>query len=133
MLSGRYRCEQLRKHWTKNKLGLCELPPCYTLGLAGSLEHQLLWCEGLAETRSGLLDLWKTKLAPLPHILDIVQFYTITQPEQRMQFLLDASILPKIINLIQLREEEGLQVIFQLTRTFCSALHKMKMKLLGII
>ena len=49
-----------------------------------------------------------------------------------IQLLLDASVLPDVIHLIQNKDTEGINLIFYLTRTYCSSLHKFKMKKLGL-
>ena len=72
-------------------------------------------------------------LKPFPYLPAIVKLYTIDLPENNMQLLLNPSALPEIIKLIQKRDEEGLRIIFYITRTYCAALHKAKMKLLGIM
>ena len=50
MLSGRYVTDQLSRYWTTNKAGLCTIPGC-TDQAPGSLEHLLLLCPALSDTR----------------------------------------------------------------------------------
>ena len=133
MLSGRYRCEKLRRHWSSNTGGYCELEPCVSNNIVGSLEHMLLDCEGLSDSRAGVLSLWRDKLADQPNILSVVMKYTVSEPTNTMQFLLDCSVLPSVIQLSQSDGSDALNLIFYLTRTFCASLHKAKFKLLGII
>ena len=132
MLSGRYRCEKLRRHWSQNTLGHCELEPCLTLGIVGSLEHMLVDCVGLAESRAGVLSLWKKTVQNQPHILNLLIRYTVTEPDKTIQLLLDPSVLPEVIRESQTYGIEVVNILFYLTRTYCSALHKAKFKLLGL-
>ena len=48
-----------------------------------------------------------------------------------LQFILDASVHPEINTLRQTSADETLRVVFHLTRTWCFALHKERVKVLG--
>ena len=135
MLSGRYRCEMLRRHWSQNRDGYCELQPCFSLRLPGSLEHELLECQGLADCRRGIFKLWETKICKSPQLLNIYTRYTSdhVQLSSVMQLLLDPSVLPEVIQLVQSKDFDTFNQLFYLTRTFCASLHKAKMKILGVI
>ena len=133
MLSGRYRCEKLRRHWSENRSGICELEPCQTEAIIGSLEHILLDCQGLSDCRTAVLSLWAEKLEPHMAIKSIFQKYIILEPEKAVQFIFDPSTFPEVITLIQHKYNEEINLIFYLTRTYCHSLHKTKLKLLGII
>ena len=53
MLSGRYRTDRLSRHWTKdNPNGYCRLPGCHDQ--VGDLQHILLSCTALTESRTGI-------------------------------------------------------------------------------
>ena len=58
MLSGRYPTDRLQRHWTQNKEGYCLLPTCAPTQSLGSLEHLLLYCPALQNTREKLLRLF---------------------------------------------------------------------------
>ena len=130
MISGRYRCEKLRRHWSQNTDGYCELEPCFSNNTIGSLEHMLLFCEGLYEPRSAVLSLWRRKLEPYPSLKLIFQNLT---KETSVQFLLDPSATQDVISLMQKKDNDSLNLIFHLSRTYCASLHRYKMKLLGYI
>ena len=55
MLSGRYMTDQLSRHWTHNKAGLCLLSGCNGYSV-GSLEHILLECPALQSTRKKMVN-----------------------------------------------------------------------------
>ena len=132
MVSGRYRCEQLRRHWTSNP-GYCELEPCFTQSVRGSLEHMLLDCPALAHCRQSFISLCQQRLAPFPYLKDIfVKYLDNNSIENQVQLLVDPSALPEVISLIQDRNNDAVNLIFYTTRTYCHAVHKAKMKLLGL-
>ena len=96
MLSGRYRTDLLAKHWSKsNPEGWCRLPGCD--GEEGSLQHILLHCPALAETRAKLISHWSAFLVPRPWLFPVVAHHTLGDDQLRLQFLLDASTLPMVI------------------------------------
>ena len=94
MISGRYRCEKLRRHWSQNTAGYCELEPCFSDNTVGSLEHMLLDCKGLSESRSAVLTLWRRKLESYPALKLIIQNLTNLTS---VQFLLDPGATPEVI------------------------------------
>ena len=97
MLSGRYRTEYLRCHWSQNTDGYCDLSPCNQYSIVGTLEHQLLDCEALAPSRRGVMDLWDRTLAAHPDLLSLVTKYAVGENENLVQFLLDPSTLTDVI------------------------------------
>ena len=132
MLSGRYWSLQLRCHWTQNRLGICEVEPCHSLEIPGSLSHQLLDSEALSNSRRAVLNLWQRQFEFSPFILKNFKKYTVDHPELSLQLILDPSVLPELIELLQQKDEESLNTIIQLTHTFCFSLYKAKLQLLGI-
>ena len=131
MLSGRYRCEKLRRHWSQNSDGHCELTPCSAQGLVGSIEHMLVDCAALSASRAGVLNLWQRNLEASPHLFPVVNQYMGS--EFAVQFILDPSTLPGVITARHYYGGEAIETLFNLTRTYCHTLHKTKMKLLGLI
>ena len=132
MLSGRYRTEKLRRHWSSNSEGFCLLPSCSEQ--TDDLPHILLACPSLQEARDRVRLLWTDHLTDKPHIDHVVKMYTITQcdPDNHTQFLLDASVLPEVISCTQDHGQSVLDTLFYLTRTFCYSIHTCRLKLLGI-
>ena len=131
MLSGRYRTEKLRRHWSTNKEGVCLLPTCN--GQIEDLPHVLVGCPALQEARDRVQLMWVNKLSDKPHILNVVKHYVDKPDSDCIQFLIDPSVLPLVINL---KQEYGIVVfdtIFNLTRTYCYSLHIARLKLLGLL
>ena len=60
LLSGRYRCDWLARHWSKtNPLGYCLLCPGDDVN--GTIEHMMISCPALELKRSELLQYWWTQ------------------------------------------------------------------------
>ena len=131
MLSGRYRTEGLRRHWSSNKEGYCLLPSCSQQ--YEDLPHILLACPSLQEARDRVWRLWNEHLLDKPHIMNIVHRYMATTNPNMTQLLIDPSVLPDVIVLNQEYGDNVLSTLFYLTRTFCYSLHNSRLKLLGLI
>ena len=126
MLSGRYRTELLTSHWSKNKLGFCLTSTCTCI--KESIEHILLWCPSYQPVRDKLKNLWLSCTHPL--ITDLLRTVLNGPALDLVQFILDASVHPKVITLGQNFGDEPVKIIFHLTRTWCFALHKERAKIL---
>ena len=114
MLSGRYNTDYHSRHWSKNNpLGFCQLcrarshsqdvDQVATIPL-GSLEHLLLECPELHQTRDGCRNLWishandkPTLQCIIPTDLDEILVWNPT-----MEMLLDPTACPDIIRASQL-------------------------------
>ena len=105
---------------------------CTANQIIGSLEHMLLECKYLSETLIGIMDLWNKSLQHNPNLLPILRQYTEVEPDKAIQFMLDPSPLPLVILAKQQFGQEAINTLFHLTHTYCYALHKSKMKQLGI-
>ena len=109
MLSGRYRTDKLMRHWSSsNQTGLCSLPGCQAE--VGDLRHILLECPALSEARSKAVEHWYAFLVPRPWLFPVVAQHTFGPQEDHLQFLLDPSVLPAVI--------ESNQHRFYLARTW---------------
>ena len=72
MLSGRYRTDHLVRHWSKtNPTGLCRLPGC-TGDMIGDLQHILLYCPALKDTRLHLSNHWANFMTSRPYLFPII-------------------------------------------------------------
>ena len=124
MLSGRYRTDLLSRHWTRdNPAGLCRLSGCSSQ--EGSLQHILLYCPALADSRASVVKLWSNFMVSKPQIFDIVKHYTITKEDQFIQFLLDPSCLPLVISS---PDPDTIKHCLYLTRTWCFSVHLSRTK-----
>ena len=126
-LSGRYRTESLCKHWSKNTHGYCLSETC--ISEEETIEHILLFCPAYTHTRYQLQTYWFSRSrGPIFELI----IEALTGPRnQLLQFLLDCSNLPSVITATQLHGSVILEELFHLTRTWCFAHHRDRMKLLG--
>ena len=133
MLSGRYRTCWLERHWSAtNPAGNCSLPMCSLTPTPGTLPHILTECKDLEPTRERALSLWAAAAPNNPTIQPILNKYSIyTDTELFVQFLLDCTVLPEVIELRQMEGKKGQDLLLYLTRSFCFSVHKCRLKLLG--
>ena len=127
MLSGRYRTEQLCSRWS-GRSSICKL--CKQND-PETLHHILAVCDSLVPTRIQLSGFTSRLLVQCPEVAPIVQKYCDPSDKLFIQFLLDCSVLPEVIQLSQTCGAEILIPLFRLTRTWCYILHKTRLKLLN--
>ena len=131
MLSGTYVTDKLSRHWSNNPNGFCSIPGC-TGNTLGSIEHLLLSCPALQESRVKLDNL-ALKVASeseeLQHVLSSVLSQTSAEV---VQFLLDCSSHPLVIQLRQKNLTNITDRLFYLTRTWCYTIHRSRMTKLGL-
>ena len=132
MLSGRYRCGALTKHWTKGYDGSCLLDTDCA-NTEEDIHHILSSCPALDMTRGRLLQFTFDYSSRLPESLSSL-LLSLCHPgsPQFCHFLLDCSALPSVISLAQIQGEEVLQHLFFISRTWIFALHRERLKRLGI-
>ena len=126
LLSSRSRTEKLCRHWSKNELGLCLAATC--TNQIESVEHILIECQAYQETRTKLRNLWLSQEDQV--VLEIATDALNMDTISFTQFLLDCSVVPAVISAAQLHGQKVYQLLFQLTRTWCFALHRERLKLL---
>ena len=126
-LSGRYRSEYLSRHWTSNKEGYCLSPTCNEE--LESVEHILIKCSAYTECKGRLYSLWLSSSNPVVKNLVIEAF--LNETEYLLQFIIDCSVLPPVINAVQAHGHGILEDLFYLTRTWCFSVHRQRMKMLG--
>ena len=128
MLSGRYRTDLLSKHWTRdNPNGFYRLPGCSNQ--EGNLQHILLSCPALADSRASMISMWSNFMVSKPTLLPIVRHYTITEERLFMQLHLDPSCLPLVI-LNSKADPDIMKHCLYLSRTWCFSSHLARSKLL---
>ena len=132
-LSGRYRTNRFCRFWSAtNKEGYCELKTCKDLNIIEDLEHIILYCNGLCETRRRLLSFTTDFIADKPILQPIIDAYLFSSDSNTtMQFLLDCSLLPLVIQAKQKYGPSIHQTLFKITRTWCRSLHRDRLKCLG--
>ena len=132
MLSGRYVTDQLSRHWSSNKAGICCIPGCSGRDF-GSLEHLLLFCPALSDVRDRMIELWLSTANKHIELKSLIHSMLYGQRlELVMQFLLDCSCFPEVVSL---RQSSGLQLLtplFYITRSWCFSIHRSRMRKLGL-
>ena len=130
LLSGRYKTDYLSRHWNfSNPNGFCML--CPGKFLFGTLQHFLVHCDALSETRSRMIDLWSAYAEENVHIHHLLKQLLTSPSELLLQFLLDPSVVPEVVNLVQ-HGLVNLDTLFYLSRTWCYGLHRRRLQLLGL-
>ena len=128
MLSGRYRTDYLARHWNKtNPDGLCRLPGCSNE--VGNMEHILLHCQALQESRSRIVSLISSFLVSRPELFPVIYNYTIEETDLLLQFLLDPSCLSLVISTNRVYPDT-LKHCLYLARTWCFSIHIYRSKLM---
>ena len=124
-LSSKYPCAKLARHWSpENDQGLCTNTPCKEERLLESVEHILLDCPAYTTTRQKLITLCLDNKDPVIHkIVCKYMFSSIF-----IQFLLDCSVLPLVVHCAQVHGDRIYRDLFYLSRTWCFALHRERMK-----
>ena len=138
MLSGRYVSDHRSRHWSvKNPEGNCQL--CLVSGhppTPGTLQHQLVSCPGLLETRTNSISHWSAYMSDKPLLLPLVkQFTLVTGPEAEnifTQFLLDPSACPSVISAVQQSGPGLLSHLLYMTRTWCHSNHLKRRRILKL-
>ena len=130
MISGRYRSEDLCKHWTpSNKNGFCLADTCSQV--KGDLVHILVVCPALQVVRDRLTKLWLDRTASLPALYHLLCSVLSSTPSVQVQFILDPSLFPGIFTLWESHGQPLLDHVYYLTRTYAYYLHREKLISLG--
>ena len=130
MLSGRYRDDRLARHFSPNSTGECLV--CLANGVPnppwGDLPHILLHCPALSGKRALLDKYWHDETSQDSVCRQIIDSFEAKPEKYKMQFLLDSSTLPDIIQATQIHGSDVQRIIFKLTRTFCYSLHRERLQ-----
>ena len=141
MLSGRYVTDYHARHWSRtNPEGFCQLclafPASGHVTTLGTLEHLLLKCPALAETRAKCTSHWATYLVDKPFLLPIVTHHTLTPglhgEKLQMELLLDPTSCPLVIAAAQSMGTGIISHFLYMTRTWCHAHHLRRKRLLKL-
>ena len=129
LISGRYRIENLVRHWSPGSNGFCQLSDrCNT---PENIQHFLQHCLALQDTRTKLLNFTQSYCNSHPEISAILMKYCNPNSELFTQFLIDCSTLPEVIRIVQTKGKQILTEIFTVTRIWCYTLHRERLKILG--
>ena len=131
MLSGKYLTDKLQRHWTQNREGLCLLPAC-TPPSEGSLEHILLHCTALAQTRARLHKLSRAVAKESALLFEIItSILESDNVDLTMQLILDSSVIPIVIKTTQSFGNHTRDRLLYLGHTWCYNIHRERMNQLG--
>ena len=100
-LSGRYRTERLCRFWSSNQNGYCLGPLCTDVGVVEDEDHILLHCRSLAATRQKLYEFTISHTKCHPIISDTILRFINPNHPHFTQFLIDCSVIPEVISLVQ--------------------------------
>ena len=126
-LSSQYPCAKYTRHWSAdNPNGICSFSSCSTLNLVESPEHVLLQCPAYTTSREKMILMCLRSREPRVH--QLVTRFLLSNSAKIMQFLLDCSAIPEVINLSQSWGEDIYKDLFYLSRTGCFTMHKERMK-----
>ena len=128
MISGRYRTLLLISNWSESGESCCPATSCTETD--ESLEHILLECPAYAHIRKNLVE--KFKSVKNEDLRKLALSALQQSPTFLMQFLLDATALPATRSLISKMGEEILFPLFNLTRTWCYAIHRERLDILKL-
>ena len=125
MLCAMYNCEDRVKHWSlDNRQGFCSAPSCVSLQVPGNIQHILQDCIALDDTRAKMLVYIQDCLYKFPHISHVLKEYADPHSSDFIQFILDCSSLPLVIQSYQTQGKYILNTLFKITRTFCFSMHR---------
>ena len=125
MLSGRYVTDYRSRHWDKTNPGGC----CRLCGSNhSSLEHILIECPRLSETRASLANMWAAATFN-PNMREIIEAASSLNSTELTSFLLDPL---KFYFVIVKTQNKKIQPddILHLCRTWCYDIHRKREKLL---
>ena len=127
-LASQYPCAKLTRHWsTENPQGICSFQQCQDYGSIESPEHILLHCPAYSQTRQRIISLCLNMREQVSQ--QLVTLLLLSNSSQKiMQFLLDCSAIPEVIHAAQIHGEQIYRDLFYLSRTWCFALHRERMK-----
>ena len=129
MQSDRYRRFKLSSKWSESGNGFCPSPFCHQV--VESLEHILLHCPAYISSRNNII--MKVKSLENPAVMDLVTTALQKPSKYQMQFLLDLSVLPETISLVQQHGEDILSTLFSISRSWCYSVHKDRQRIIKLL
>jgi hypothetical protein len=130
MLSGRYRTCWLRRHWSGDQNGFCQIPGCFDT--PGTLQHIATGqCPSLGAARMKACNTWHNFLSINPILLPLIN--DITLNEDFLSFLVDPTTFSNAIDLAQQHKDiDVMGKLCYLTRTWLYTMHKERLILLDL-
>ena len=129
MVSGRYRTDMLCRHWNGNRSGFCRAPCC--VATQGTLEHLLVACPALGETRERLYQMWLDRSVMFPTLHATVRAVLASADHNVItQFILEPLAFALISADFKTHGEHFAQQLSYMTRTFTFFMHREYQKLI---
>ena len=132
MASGRYRTCWLRRYWSGDPTGHCQVPGCAP-GTPGTLVHLATGqCQGLSAASGAAAVSWAQFSSTRPHLLLISNTMANSEPDAFLSFLLNPSTHPLAIALSQQHGKQVNDELCFLTRSWLYTLHCARFRALGL-
>ena len=126
LISGRYRCGALTRHWTGGDGSDCR-------GILEDIPHIIQWCPALKNVRLGLQESTFKYSSTLPlELMHLLRTKCVPSSTSFVSFILDCSSDPDAILLSQKLGEDIFEHLFTCTRTWAYIIHRERLKLLGL-
>ena len=122
MASGRYRTDMLTRYWSKNRSGCCRAPCC--INTPGTLEHLLVVCPALGQTRERLYQMWLEQSVMFPSLHATIRGVLVSDVDTIAQFVLEPLAITDIFNDFKSHGMHFAHLISYLTRTFAFNMHR---------
>ena len=116
MASGRYRTDMLTRHWSQNRNGYCRFKTCNQV--QGTLEHMLVTCPALRNTRECMYQMWLERSVMFPTLHATIRAVLVSDPTDIVQFVLEPLALPSILEDAMTHGINFMEQLSYMTRTF---------------
>ena len=131
MLSGRYPCGSLTRHWSKDD-GSCRLSP-ECKGTLEDVRHIVCECPALQFIRDRMIAFTLQLSRDLPpEVSSVLLEYCHPAHPNFLSFILDCSTLSPVIRIVQKFDVTVLDPFFTVTRTWLYVIHRERLKILGL-
>ena len=132
MLSGRYRTDWLRRHWSGDSTGFCRVPGCSGSTL-GTLSHLATGdCPGLALVTQEASTHWTNFLNDQPYLRPLILQVTSGDKAAFLGFLLDPTTHHSVISLTQTHGDLVTEHTCHLTRSWLYIHHRARFRALDL-
>ena len=116
MASGRFRTDMMTRYWSQNKSGYCRLPTCRQV--QGTLEHLLVLCPALYNTRETMYQMWLERSVMFPNLHATIRAVLSSHSEDITQFILEPLAFPSIQEDARTHGDHYIQLLSYMIRTF---------------
>ena len=118
----------LKRYWSINRSGSCRAPSCPDT--PGTLEHLLVECPALSQTRERLYQMWLERTVMFPTLHSTIRSLLESDNHQIVQFVLEPLAFTPIFENFKSHGINFTHQLAYLTRTFAFYMHREYQKLL---